>query len=149
MHVSRVCVCVCVDNTSKAQGVERSKVASSNTDTLSEVRTSSGLFMSGNSDRLLSIVERRYVSCDTKHLLISLLILSCCYSIANWTMLPVAHGEAFYFLQYEENQQYLPHNDYFDPTLPGMDRYLGTCMLSDYLIYTGIIDPRLTQLTRE
>ena len=79
-------------------GLQRSKVAAVDTDTLSEVRTSSGIFMPGAVDPLLASVEER---------------------ISRWTRLPVEHGEAFYFLQYEVNQQYQPHHDTFDPTQPG------------------------------
>ena len=37
--------------------------------------------------------------------------------ISSWSQLPVEHGEFFYFLRYDENQEYKPHFDSFDPAL--------------------------------
>jgi len=71
-------------------------------DALSEVRTSYGVFL--QPDKMLRKIEER---------------------IARWTRIPVEHGEQFYFLRYEEGQQYQPHHDYFHEHLPGMERYLG------------------------
>jgi hypothetical protein len=71
-------------------------------DALSEVRTSYGVFL--NPDERLRVVEER---------------------IARWTRIPVENGEQFYFLRYQEGQQYKPHHDYFQEHLPGMERYLG------------------------
>eukprot|EP01125_Pyxidicula_operculata_P021789 TRINITY_DN8640_c0_g1_i1.p1 TRINITY_DN8640_c0_g1~~TRINITY_DN8640_c0_g1_i1.p1 ORF type:complete len:302 (+),score=27.30 TRINITY_DN8640_c0_g1_i1:18-923(+) len=45
--------------------------------------------------------------------------------IANWTMIPVSHGESFNLLRYEVGQQYKPHFDYFDENNEEGRRYLG------------------------
>lgn len=60
--------------------------------------------------------------------------------IAEWTQLPVEHGEAFYLIRYcftqpqnwtdshvryQRGQQYLPHNDYFSNDKDGAS-FIGT-----------------------
>ncbi|KAK9107853.1 hypothetical protein Syun_023864 [Stephania yunnanensis] len=58
----------------------------------SEVRTSSGMFLSKAQDEIVSRVESR---------------------IAAWTFLPEENGEAIQILHYENGQKYEPHFDYF------------------------------------
>ncbi|CAI0455772.1 unnamed protein product [Linum tenue] len=58
----------------------------------SEVRTSSGTFLSKYQDEVVAAIEQR---------------------IAAWTFLPVENGEAIQILRYELGQKYEPHFDYF------------------------------------
>lgn len=46
--------------------------------------------------------------------------------ISKWTQIPPNHGESFHLLKYENGQEYKPHFDFFDPSLPGMSNFLGT-----------------------
>ena len=85
------------------QGLSRSEVAASDNNSKSEARTSYGTFLEPN-DPILQRIEQR---------------------IAVWSQIPQDHGEPFYLLRYSIGQEYKPHWDYFDPKLPGMDRYIG------------------------
>ncbi|KAE9612676.1 hypothetical protein Lal_00005806 [Lupinus albus] len=58
----------------------------------SEVRTSSGMFLSKAQDETVSEIEAR---------------------IATWTFLPIENGESMQVLHYEHGQKYEPHFDYF------------------------------------
>lgn len=58
----------------------------------SRVRTSSGTFLSRGRDKVIRNIERK---------------------IANFTFLPVEHGEGLQVLHYEVGQKYEPHFDYF------------------------------------
>ncbi|OIW12430.1 hypothetical protein TanjilG_04179 [Lupinus angustifolius] len=58
----------------------------------SEVRTSSGMFLSKAQDEIVSNIEAR---------------------IATWTFLPIENGESMQVLHYEHGQKYEPHFDYF------------------------------------
>lgn len=58
----------------------------------SEVRTSSGMFLSKAQDEVVAGVESR---------------------ISAWTFLPVENGESMQILHYENGQKYEPHWDYF------------------------------------
>ncbi|KAH0665957.1 hypothetical protein KY285_027163 [Solanum tuberosum] len=58
----------------------------------SEVRTSSGMFISKAKDPIVSGIEDK---------------------IATWTFLPKENGEEIQVLRYEEGQKYEPHYDYF------------------------------------
>lgn len=58
----------------------------------SEVRTSSGMFLSKAQDEVVARIEER---------------------IAAWTFLPIENGEAMQILHYEHGQKYEPHFDYF------------------------------------
>ncbi|WZZ84553.1 probable prolyl 4-hydroxylase 7 isoform X2 [Brassica napus] len=58
----------------------------------SEVRTSSGMFLSKKQDEIVSNVESR---------------------LAAWTFLPEENGESMQILHYENGQKYEPHFDYF------------------------------------
>lgn len=77
----------------EAVGLRRSEVATKDANSLSEVRTSTGTFLSSKGDPVLEAIEAR---------------------IAAWAQVPVENGEAFYLLRYEEGQQYKPHYDFFD-----------------------------------
>ncbi|XP_043708773.1 probable prolyl 4-hydroxylase 4 [Telopea speciosissima] len=59
---------------------------------LSEVRTSSGMFISKGKDAIISGIEDK---------------------IAAWTFLPKENGEDIQVLRYEHGQKYDPHYDYF------------------------------------
>ncbi|CAM8996697.1 unnamed protein product [Rhodiola kirilowii] len=59
---------------------------------LSEVRTSSGMFISKAKDPIVAGIEKR---------------------IAAWTFLPIENGEDIQVLRYEHGQKYDPHYDYF------------------------------------
>ncbi|KAK2660791.1 hypothetical protein Ddye_007324 [Dipteronia dyeriana] len=58
----------------------------------SRVRTSSGMFLKRGQDKIISNIEKR---------------------IADFTFIPVEHGEALQVLHYEVGQKYEPHFDYF------------------------------------
>ncbi|XP_047181041.1 probable prolyl 4-hydroxylase 4 [Vigna umbellata] len=59
---------------------------------LSDVRTSSGMFISKNKDPIIAGIEDR---------------------ISAWTFLPKENGEDIQVLRYEHGQKYDPHYDYF------------------------------------
>ncbi|KAI4317681.1 hypothetical protein L6164_025531 [Bauhinia variegata] len=59
---------------------------------LSEVRTSSGMFISKNKDPIVAGIEDK---------------------ISTWTFLPKENGEDIQVLRYEHGQKYDPHYDYF------------------------------------
>ncbi|CAA3020817.1 probable prolyl 4-hydroxylase 3 isoform X1 [Olea europaea var. sylvestris] len=58
----------------------------------SRVRTSSGMFLRRGRDKVIRAIEKR---------------------IADYTFIPVEHGEGLQVLHYEEGQKYEPHFDYF------------------------------------
>ncbi|KAF3623379.1 putative prolyl 4-hydroxylase 10 [Capsicum baccatum] len=58
----------------------------------SRVRTSSGMFLRRGRDRVIRNIEKR---------------------IADYTFIPVEHGEGLQVLHYEAGQKYEPHFDYF------------------------------------
>ncbi|CAI5484045.1 unnamed protein product [Closterium sp. Yama58-4] len=78
--------------------LQRSSVAD-NTDghsELSEIRTSSGMFIAVAEDAIIARIEAR---------------------IAQWAFLPLPNQEAMQVLRYEKGQKYEPHVDYFhDPS---------------------------------
>ena len=84
-------------------GLQRSQVAGAKSNVQSNVRTSYGTFLNSTDDPILLGIEER---------------------ISVWTQLPVNNGEPFYLLRYSQGQEYKPHYDYFDPKLPGMERFL-------------------------
>ncbi|KAI4390000.1 hypothetical protein MLD38_002159 [Melastoma candidum] len=59
----------------------------------SNVRTSFGMFLSRGQDRIIRSIEKR---------------------IAEFTHIPVEHGEGLQILQYGHGQKYEPHHDYFN-----------------------------------
>lgn len=96
--------------------LQESMVASSKGSIRDSARTSYGAFL--NEHPILSKIEER---------------------IAMWTQLPVNHGENFYFLRYEESQEYKPHYDFFDPAKAGMQQFIGDSgnRLATVLLYLG------------
>ncbi|XP_022950101.1 probable prolyl 4-hydroxylase 10 [Cucurbita moschata] len=58
----------------------------------SRVRTSSGTFLPRGGDKIISTIEKR---------------------IADFTFIPIEHGEGLQVLHYEVGQKYEPHFDYF------------------------------------
>ncbi|XP_058090880.1 probable prolyl 4-hydroxylase 3 isoform X2 [Magnolia sinica] len=58
----------------------------------SRVRTSSGMFLRRGQDKIIRTIEKR---------------------IADFTFIPVEHGEGLQILHYEVGQKYEPHYDYF------------------------------------
>ncbi|KAJ4803418.1 2-oxoglutarate (2OG) and Fe(II)-dependent oxygenase superfamily protein [Rhynchospora pubera] len=58
----------------------------------SRVRTSSGMFLRRGQDKIIRTIEKR---------------------IADFTFIPVEHGEGLQVLHYEVGQKYEPHYDYF------------------------------------
>nr|XP_043627845.1 probable prolyl 4-hydroxylase 4 isoform X2 [Erigeron canadensis] len=77
--------------------LKRSSVADnlSGESKLSEVRTSSGMFIAKNKDPIVAGIEDK---------------------LATWTFLPKENGEDIQVLRYEHGQKYDPHFDYFtDP----------------------------------
>ncbi|XP_072995207.1 probable prolyl 4-hydroxylase 3 [Typha latifolia] len=58
----------------------------------SRVRTSSGMFLQRGRDKIIRAIEKR---------------------IADYTFIPVEHGEGLQVLHYEVGQKYEPHFDYF------------------------------------
>ncbi|XP_008809395.1 probable prolyl 4-hydroxylase 3 isoform X1 [Phoenix dactylifera] len=58
----------------------------------SRVRTSSGMFLGRGQDKIIRTIEKR---------------------IADFTFIPVEHGEGLQILHYEVGQKYEPHFDYF------------------------------------
>ncbi|XP_075489161.1 putative prolyl 4-hydroxylase 4 [Primulina tabacum] len=75
-------------------GLKRSAVADSESGTskLSEVRTSSGMFIPKEKDPIVAGIEEK---------------------ISTWTFLPKENGEDIQVLRYEPGQKYEPHYDYF------------------------------------
>ncbi|KAL7090589.1 hypothetical protein ABFS83_12G047300 [Erythranthe nasuta] len=74
--------------------MEKSTVVDSETgkSTDSRVRTSSGTFLARGRDKIVQRIEKR---------------------IADFTFIPVEHGEGLQILHYEVGQKYEPHYDYF------------------------------------
>ncbi|TVT97547.1 hypothetical protein EJB05_57210 [Eragrostis curvula] len=58
----------------------------------SRVRTSSGMFLRRGQDKIIRTIEKR---------------------IADYTFIPIEHGEGLQVLHYEAGQKYEPHFDYF------------------------------------
>lgn len=74
--------------------LEKSMVADNDSgkSVMSQVRTSSGMFLEKHQDEIVGRIERR---------------------IAAWTFLPEENGEAIQILHYENGEKYEPHYDYF------------------------------------
>ena len=58
---------------------------------VSEIRTSSGVFLNRGQDKIVSTIEER---------------------IAAWTLMPVGNGEGLQVLKYDASQKYDAHWDY-------------------------------------
>ncbi|KAL1542867.1 putative prolyl 4-hydroxylase 3 [Salvia divinorum] len=74
--------------------MKKSKVVDSKTGKSKESRnrTSSGMFVERGQDKVIRAIEKR---------------------IADYTLIPVEHGENLQVLHYEVGQKYVPHYDYF------------------------------------
>ncbi|KAJ8774962.1 hypothetical protein K2173_019966 [Erythroxylum novogranatense] len=81
----------------------------------SEVRTSTGMFLSKAQDEIVAGIEAR---------------------IAAWTFLPVENGESIQILHYEHGQKYEPHYDYFHDKA---NKELGGHRIATVLMYLSNI----------
>ena len=79
------------------KGLERSRVVHDRQSESGTIRTSEGTFLGDDGDEISRRVEQR---------------------MAQWTQLPLEHGEHFYILRYSPGQEYKEHWDFFDPQLP-------------------------------
>lgn len=82
----------------------------------SEVRTSSGMFLSKGQDEVVANVEAR---------------------IAAWTFLPKENGESIQILHYEHGQKYEPHYDYFHDKV---NQELGGHRVATVLMYLSDVE---------
>ncbi|PKA49364.1 prolyl 4-hydroxylase [Apostasia shenzhenica] len=98
--------------------MEKSMVADneSGKSVMSQVRTSSGMFLDKHQDEVVAQIEQR---------------------IAAWTFLPDENGEAIQILHYENGEKYEPHYDYFhDKT----NQALGGHRVATVLMYLSNIN---------
>ncbi|GLJ31178.1 hypothetical protein SUGI_0624760 [Cryptomeria japonica] len=93
--------------------MEKSMVADneSGKSVMSEIRTSSGMFLSKGQDEIVARIEER---------------------IAAWTFLPKENGEAMQILHYENGQKYEPHFDFFHDKL---NQAMGGHRIATVLMY--------------
>eukprot|EP00249_Psilotum_nudum_P007568 c20660_g1_i1 orf=846-1700(+) len=93
--------------------LEKSMVADneSGKSVLSEIRTSSGMFIDKGKDDIVARIEDR---------------------IATWTFLPKENGEAMQILKYEHGEKYEPHYDYFHDMV---NQKLGGHRVATILMY--------------
>lgn len=98
--------------------MEKSKVVDSTTGkpVSSEVRTSSGHFLSRGQDEVVKQIEHR---------------------IADFTTLPVDHGESLHVLNYHVSEKYSAHFDYFHDT---MNTANGGQRLATMLMYLSDVE---------
>ncbi|KAM7268824.1 hypothetical protein ACFE04_010990 [Oxalis oulophora] len=82
----------------------------------SEVRTSSGMFLSKRQDEVVARIEDR---------------------IATWTFLPPENGESIQILHYEHGQKYEPHYDYFHDKV---NLQLGGHRIATVLMYLSDVE---------
>ncbi|KAG9159760.1 hypothetical protein Leryth_007778 [Lithospermum erythrorhizon] len=83
----------------------------------SEIRTSSGMFLSNSeNDDIVSGIEAR---------------------IAAWTFLPQENGESMQILHYERGQKYEPHYDFFDDKI---NQELGGHRMATVLMYLSNVE---------
>ncbi|CAH9090763.1 unnamed protein product [Cuscuta europaea] len=82
----------------------------------SEVRTSSGMFLSKAQDEVVANIESR---------------------IAAWTFLPPENGESIQILHYEHGQKYEPHFDYFHDKV---NQELGGHRVATVLMYLSSVE---------
>ncbi|KAF3444728.1 hypothetical protein FNV43_RR14421 [Rhamnella rubrinervis] len=83
---------------------------------MSEVRTSSGMFLQKAQDEIVAGIEAR---------------------IAAWTFLPVENGESMQILHYENGQKYEPHFDYFHDKA---NQELGGHRVATVLMYLSNVE---------
>ncbi|KAG5621658.1 hypothetical protein H5410_006876 [Solanum commersonii] len=120
----------------------------------SEVRTSSGMFLSkGQVHKILpSLFEACYLICLTSQLVpcqiqLTVRILIFEYQdevvanvearIAAWTFLPKENGESIQILHYEHGQKYEPHYDYFHDKV---NQELGGHRVATVLMYLSDVE---------
>nr|DAD34752.1 TPA_asm: hypothetical protein HUJ06_005392 [Nelumbo nucifera] len=98
--------------------LEKSMVADneSGKSIMSEVRTSSGMFLGKKQDEIVATIEAR---------------------IAAWTFLPEENGEAIQILHYEHGQKYEPHFDYFHDKV---NQELGGHRVATVLMYLSNVE---------
>lgn len=98
--------------------LEKSMVADneSGKSVLSEIRTSSGMFISKDHDAIVSRIEDR---------------------IATWTFLPKENGEALQVLRYQHAEKYEPHYDFFHDKL---NQALGGHRVATVLMYLSYVE---------
>ncbi|KAF8013033.1 hypothetical protein BT93_I1026 [Corymbia citriodora subsp. variegata] len=98
--------------------LEKSMVADnkSGKSMLSEVRTSSGMFLQKAQDEVVSTIEAR---------------------IAAWTFLPEENGESIQVLRYENGEKYDPHYDYF---IDKVNQELGGHRVATVLMYLSNVE---------
>ncbi|KAI4351552.1 hypothetical protein L6164_005909 [Bauhinia variegata] len=98
--------------------LEKSMVADNDSgkSIMSEVRTSSGMFLSKAQDEIVSDIEAR---------------------IAAWTFLPVENGESIQILHYENGQKYEPHFDFFHDKA---NQELGGHRIATVLMYLSNVE---------
>jgi prolyl 4-hydroxylase len=82
----------------------------------SEVRTSSGMFLSKRQDEVVARIEDR---------------------LAAWTFLPPENGESIQILHYEHGQKYEPHYDYFHDKV---NLQLGGHRIATVLMYLSDVE---------
>ncbi|XP_050225966.1 probable prolyl 4-hydroxylase 7 [Mercurialis annua] len=82
----------------------------------SQVRTSSGMFLSKAQDEIVANIESR---------------------IASWTLLPIENGESMQILHYEHGQKYEPHYDYFHDKA---NQELGGHRVATVLMYLSKVE---------
>jgi prolyl 4-hydroxylase len=85
-------------------------------DQLSDARTSEGAYFAPGEHEVLRQIETRIAE------------------LVNW---PVERGEGMQVLRYGVGEEYRPHHDYFDPTVPGAARALkrGGARVATLLMY--------------
>ncbi|KAI6700615.1 hypothetical protein NL676_014939 [Syzygium grande] len=98
--------------------LEKSMVADneSGKSMLSEVRTSSGMFLQKAQDEVVANIEAR---------------------IAAWTFLPEENGESIQVLRYEHGEKYEPHYDYF---IDKANQELGGHRVATVLMYLSNVE---------
>ncbi|KAF1869649.1 hypothetical protein Lal_00017224, partial [Lupinus albus] len=83
---------------------------------LSDIRTSSGMFLSKAQDKVIAAIEAR---------------------IATWTFLPYENGENMQILHYEKSQKYEPHFDYL---LDKYNQQFGGNRVATVLMYLSNVE---------
>jgi len=110
---------------SQARGLERSTVVGDESggndrrDSVSEVRTSTGVFLSSSEDPLLKALDGR---------------------LARYSRLPPENGEAMQVLHYDPGQLYRPHLDAFDEQAMQGSNGRGGQRAATVLMYLGDVE---------
>ncbi|KAL0463745.1 UNVERIFIED_CONTAM: putative prolyl 4-hydroxylase 10 [Sesamum latifolium] len=91
----------------------------------SRVRTSSGTFLARGRDKIVQRIEKR---------------------IADFTFLPVEHGEGLQILHYEVGQKYEPHYDYF---LDEYNTQNGGQRVATVLMYLSDVEEGVKQYSQQ